>query len=187
MFLPVKRITCSGKTFDQNQLRTPNLKLQNAFGKIFEYNIYMKKIVAFVFILFSLNSFAQDTAISASNTVVVHKDPRLDMLVNKQAQINEETSRDSRKTTKGFRLMIISTNNRDEAISAKTKVYTYFPELKAYLWHQSPYYKVKAGNFKDRKEAEAYQKKLNVYFSKGVFIMNDIVEVKPDKSRDEDM
>jgi len=147
----------------------------------------MKTIVAFAFILFSLNGFAQDNTAVDTNTVIIHKDPRIDLLVNKQAQINEETSRDSRKTTKGFRLMIISTNNRDEAISAKTTVYTYFPELKAYLWHQSPYYKVKAGNFKDRKEAEAYQKKLNVYFSKGVFIMNDIVEVKPDKSREEEM
>jgi len=165
----------------------PNPKRPTAFGKIFEYKLYMKKIVFFAAVLFSVNAFSQDTTATVNNTVVVHKDPRLDMLVNKQAQINEETSRDSRKTTKGFRLMIISTNNRDEAISAKTKVYTYFPELKAYLWHQSPYYKVKAGNFKDRKEAEAYQKKLNVYFSNGVFIMNDVVEVKPDKTREEDM
>ena len=147
----------------------------------------MKKIFVLGAILCACNAFAQDSTIVDSNTVVVHKDPRLDLLVSKQAQINEETSRDARKTAKGYRLMIISTNNRDEAISAKTKVYTYFPELKAYLWHQSPYYKVKAGNFKDRKEAEAYQKKLNVYFSNGVFIMNDIVEVKPEKSKDEEM
>jgi hypothetical protein len=81
--------------------------------------------------------------------------------------------------------MIISTNKRDEAIAAKTMVYTYFPELKAYLWHQSPYYKVKAGNFKDRKEAENYQQKLNVYFPKGVFVMNDIVELKLDRGQEE--
>ena len=147
----------------------------------------MKKLVGFAFVLFSIPSFGQGIAGNDTNSVVVHKDPRLELLVTKQAQINEETSRDARKTTKGFRLMIISTNNRDEAISAKTKVYTYFPELKAYLWHQSPYYKVKAGNFKDRKDAESYQKKLNVYFSNGVFIMNDVVEVKPDKAREEDM
>ncbi len=147
----------------------------------------MKKILTLVAFLWTLSSFAQNAAPVDSNTVVVHKDPRIDLLISKQAQINEETSRDSRKTAKGYRLMIISTNNRDEAISAKAKVYTYFPELKAYLWHQSPYYKVKAGNFKDRKEAEAYQKKLNVYFSNGVFIMNDVVEVKPEKSKDEEM
>ena len=145
----------------------------------------MKKSFLLAAVLYAFNSFAQDTTRIDSNSVVVHKDPRIDLLISKQAQINEETSRDSRKTAKGYRLMIISTNNRDEAISAKAKVYTYFPELKAYLWHQSPYYKVKAGNFKDRKEAEAYQKKLNVYFSNGVFIMNDIVEVKPEKTNEE--
>jgi hypothetical protein len=157
----------------------------------------MKKIIFVIVILCSLRSFAQglprpggDTSAKAANdspSVLVHKDPRLDVLVKKQAQINEETSRDARRSGKGFRLMIISTNNRDEAIAAKTTVYTYFPELKAYLWHQSPYYKLKAGNFKERKDAEEYQKRLNVYFPKGVFIMNDIVEIKPDKTREEDL
>ncbi|HMR93812.1 MAG TPA: SPOR domain-containing protein [Chitinophagaceae bacterium] len=119
-------------------------------------------------------------------TVIVHKDPRLDLLVNKQAEVNEYTSRDARKTGKGFRLMVITSSSRDEAIAAKATVYTYFPELKAYLWHQSPYYKVKAGNFKDRKDAETYQKRMSAYFPKGVFIMNDVIELKPDKSREED-
>lgn len=153
----------------------------------------MKKNFATGLLLFSLfilgnnQAFSQDTTAVGNRTVVVHKDPRIDLLMSKQAQINEETSRDSRKTGKGFRLMIISTSNRDEAIAAKTKVYTYFPELKAYLWHQSPYYKLKAGNFKDRKEAEAYQQKLSVYFPKGVFIMNDIVELKLDKGQEEEL
>lgn len=147
----------------------------------------MKRIFFFIAILCSVNLFAQTTITADSNTVIVHKDPRIDLLVSKQAQINEATSRDSRKTGKGFRLMIISTNNRNEAIAAKTKVYTHFPELKAYLWHQSPYYKVKAGNFKDRNEAETYRQKLNVYFPKGVFIMNDIVELKLDKNREEEL
>ena len=82
--------------------------------------------------------------------------------------------------------MIISTNNRDEALAAKTKVYTFFPELKAYLWYQSPYFRVKAGNFKDRKDAEDYQRRMNNYFPKGVFIMKDIIEVKPSKGDEDD-
>jgi hypothetical protein len=154
----------------------------------------MKKIIILASLLFAIRGFSQNTVhpvidstkkMPDSSFVVIHKDPRVDLLIKKQAQINEETTRESRKTAKGYRLMIISTINRDEAIAAKTTVYTYFPELKAYLWHQSPYYKLKAGNFKDRKEAEDYQKRMNVYFPKGVFIMNDIVEVKPDKSRDD--
>lgn len=157
----------------------------------------MKFILTIALALFSLSSLAQDNPKAVqkdtsgitndTNYVIVHKDPRVDLLVRKQAQINEETSRSGRRTDKGFRILIISTSNRDEALSAKTKVYTYFPELKAYLWHQSPYYKVKAGNFKDRKDAETYQKRLNVYFPKGVFIMNDTIEVKPLKPGEEEM
>jgi hypothetical protein len=139
-------------------------------------------IAAFVFLADC--SAQKDTAWVVpvdSNTVIVHKDTRIDMLVKTQATINEVTSRDSRKTDKGFRLMVISTNNRDEALAAKTKIYTYFPELKAYLWYQSPYFRVKAGNFVERKDAESYQQRLNVYFPKGVFVMKDEVEVKSGK------
>ncbi|MFC0772322.1 SPOR domain-containing protein [Terrimonas alba] len=148
----------------------------------------MKKLLFLCSLFLSLNLFAQnEQSTNDTNKVVIHKDPRIDLLINKQAQINEETTRESRRTVKGYRLMIISTSNRDEAIAAKTTVYTYFPELKAYLWHQSPYYKVKAGDFKERKEAEEYQKRLNVYFSKGVYIMNDVVELKPEKNREEQL
>lgn len=145
----------------------------------------MKFIFTIVLIVIVSNCFAQkDTAIILlvdTNSVIVHKDPKLDLLIKKQAYINEVTSRDGRRTDKGFRLMVISTNNRDEAMAAKTKIYTYFPELKAYLWYQSPYFRVKAGNFKDRKDAEAYQRRINTYFPKGVFIMKDVIEVKGGK------
>ncbi len=153
--------------------------------------ISMKKFIFLIFVVVSIKSFSQQDSTlfrtPDSSSIVVHKDPRIDLLVKKQAQINEETTREARKSSKGFRLMVISTNSRDEAIAAKTKIYTYFPELKSYLWHQSPYYKLKAGNFRDRKDAEAYQKKLNEYFPKGVFIMNDIVELRPDKNTEEDL
>ncbi len=148
----------------------------------------MKFIFSIVILVVTTNCFAQkDTTAFVpldSNSVIVHKDARLDLLVKKQAYINEITSRDSRRTDKGFRLMVISTNNRDEAMATKTKIYTYFPELKAYLWYQSPYFRVKAGNFKDRKDAESYQRRFNTYFPNGVFIMKDIIEVKPGKSDD---
>ena len=145
---------------------------------------HMKFILAFSLLFIAVYAFAQvdSTKLAEdSNTVIVHKDSRLDLLVKKQAEINEITGRDARKTDKGYRLLIISTDSRNDAIAAKTKVYTYFPELKAYLWYQSPYFRVKAGNFMERKDAESYQKRLNVYFPKGVFIMKDEVELKSGK------
>ena len=124
--------------------------------------------------------FAQDTT-----SVVVHKDPRLDVLLKKQAEANAAYKRATTRTARGFRLLVINTNKRDEAIAAKTKIYTNFPELKAYLIYQSPYFKLKAGNFRTREEAAQYQKYLSAYFPRGIFIVNDIIEITPEKDGDE--
>lgn len=140
----------------------------------------MKGIFFFGFLLFCSLAFSQDSAWKKTNAVVIHKDSRIDSLIKKQATINEEILRVARRNTKGFRILVINTNNRAEAIAAKSKVYSNFPELKAYLIYQSPYFRLKVGNFKERDDAEDYQKKLNKYFPKGVFIMNDVIEVKAD-------
>jgi len=140
----------------------------------------MKPLLVFLLSFSSHLSFSQQTAIDSSS-VVIHKDQRIDLLIKKQSEINEVTTRDARRVAKGFRLLVMNTNKRDEAISAKTRLYQYFPELKSYLIYQSPYYKLKAGNFKERKDADAYQKKLSAFFPKGVFVMNDLIEVKPDE------
>jgi len=137
------------------------------------------------FLIVALSSYSQtgnpENITDTSNFVVIHKDPRLDLLVKKQAEVNKITGVDNRKTDKGYRILIISTNNREEAIEAKAKIYTYFSELKAYLWYQSPYFRVKAGNFKDKQTADKYKNKLGAYFPKGVFVMKDIVEQKKGK------
>lgn len=140
----------------------------------------MKPLFAIILIFSLTHATAQNSLDkpSDSGTVIVHKDPRLDVLIKKQIQINEETTRDARKNIKGYRLLVINTNNREEALAAKNKVYTYFPELRPYLIWQSPFFKLKVGNFRDRKDADEYRKKMAAYFPKGVFIINDIIEVK---------
>jgi hypothetical protein len=144
----------------------------------------MKYIITILVLLIWFNVFAQDTSghrTTDTSAVIVHKDPRLDLLIKKQIEINEETSRDARRIGKGYRLLVINTNKRDDAVEAKTKVYNYFPELKSYLFYQAPYYKLKVGNFKEKKEAEDYQKRLKKYFPDGVFIMNDTIEISLEK------
>ncbi|HET9825593.1 MAG TPA: SPOR domain-containing protein [Chitinophagaceae bacterium] len=144
----------------------------------------MKSILLCLFSLYTFSLFAQQT-VADTSSVIVHKDPRLDLLIKKQAEINDETTRNTRKVARGYRLLVINTNKREEAMSAKTKLYQYFPELKSYLLYQSPYFKLKAGNFREKKDAENYQQRLNKVFPKGVFIMSDLIEVKPDKENDE--
>jgi hypothetical protein len=143
----------------------------------------MRTFLLLGFTLISFASLGQDTTLTKadSNSIVVHKDSRIDLLIQKQAEINEVTSREARRVGKGYRLLVINTNKRDEAVAAKTKMYTYFPELKSYLIYQTPFYKLKVGNFKERKEAEEYLQRLKKYFPQGVYIMSDTIEVKLDK------
>ncbi len=148
------------------------------------------RIILLVFLVVVMKTaFSQEntTSIPPNQTtaVIVHKDPRIDILVKKQSSINTAVKKASARSMRGYRLMIINTNKRNEAIDAKTKIYTYFPELKAYLSYQSPYFKLKAGNFKTRDEAEKYRKMMTTMFPKGVFILNDIIEIKPEKEKEE--
>lgn len=136
----------------------------------------MKYLFFISFILIAAGAFAQDTS-----SVVIHKDPRLDVLLKKQGEVNAAVKKANARTAKGFRLLVINTNKRDEAIAAKTKVYSNFPELKAYLVYRSPYFRLKVGNFRTREEAQQYQKTLGFYFPKGVFVVTDTIEVTPDK------
>ncbi len=150
---------------------------------------HMKNILFLAFVLFVAKTNAQDTAIVIDSTapaVIIYKDPRIDLLVKKQASINLTTKKSMARTGRGYRLLVINTNKREEAIAAKTRIYTLFPELKSYLAYQSPYFKLKAGNFKTRAEAERYQKNMSGLFPKGVFIMNDIIEIKPEKEEIEE-
>ncbi len=146
----------------------------------------MKQLLLLLCLFVLETSFAQEALPVTGPTLIVHKDDRVDALVKKQASINERSKRVSGRTMRGYRLMVLNTNNRDEAISAKTKIYTHFPDQKAYLTYQSPFFKLKAGNFKTRDEAKRYQSLMNAIFPKGVFIVNDVIEVKPELDPVED-
>ena len=149
----------------------------------------MKKLVLALFAFAATAGWSQAGAQEATAhtaSVIVHKDPRLATLESKQSAVNTATRKASARTMRGYRLLVINTNKRDEAIAAKTKVYTYYPELNAYLSYQTPYFKLKAGNFQTRSEAEAYRKKMATLFPKGVFIINDIIEVKGEKEEDDE-
>jgi hypothetical protein len=141
-------------------------------------------------LLFSVPVFSQVNPVNqpyadSSYGVIIHKDPRIDLLMKKQAAINTAAKKSAGRTMRGYRLLVTNTSSRDEAIAAKTKIYTYFPDLNVYLTYQSPFFKLKAGNFQTRDDAKRYQQLMNTIFPKGVFIINDTIEVKPEKEPEE--
>jgi hypothetical protein len=136
----------------------------------------MNKLFIFVLSLLCIT----EASAQLSDSVVVNKDPRVELLVNKQIEINEITTRDSRRTAAGYRILVISSNNRNKVIEAKTKIYREFPELKAYMLYQSPFFRLKVGNFKEREEAEEYLLNIQRIYPTGVYVVTDTIEVRPE-------
>jgi len=122
------------------------------------------------------------SAQDSSASVVVNKDPRIDLLVNKQIEINEITTRNSRRAAPGFRILVISSNDRNKVIDAKTKMYREFPELKAYMMYNSPFFRLKVGNFRERTDAEEYLSRIQRLYPTGVYIVPDTIEIRPDQN-----
>jgi hypothetical protein len=145
-------------------------------------NIIMYKILIGIFLLLAERTVAQTVQPSStagdSNTVVIHKDPRIDELVRQQIQINEETTRESRRNIPGFRILVISSPDRNKVFAAKARIYQQFPDLKPYLMYQAPNYKLRVGNFKTQEEAEDYEKELSSLFPTGLYVIRDVIEVK---------
>ncbi len=91
----------------------------------------------------------------ATDSVTVKKDPRLDMLTARQISINKLTSNmTSNGQYKGYRLQILNTRSREEAFKVKAELLQHFPDQKAYALFQSPYFKVRFGNYIEKAEAE---------------------------------
>jgi hypothetical protein len=136
----------------------------------------MYKSLIILLLFLSAKAIAQ----TDSNSVVVSKDPRIELLIRKQEEINEETTRETRRFIPGYRIQVINSSDRNVVFAAKTKVYQQFPELKPYLMYQAPNYKLKVGNFRTQDEAEEYGKQLSKLFPSGVYVIRDTIEVKLD-------
>jgi hypothetical protein len=134
-----------------------------------------KNMVSTIAFLVSALFFAE--GVSASDTIVVVKDPRLDILSQKQALINKRTSvLTSNGKIKGFRIQITSTSSRDQAFNAKAAVQSKFPDQKVYTTYQAPLFKVRVGDFLKREDAEKYRKLMLTIFPTGMYVVEDLVD-----------
>jgi hypothetical protein len=113
-----------------------------------------------------------------SSTVTILKDPRIDQLVRKQIEINEATTRDSRRYVQGWRIQVINSPDRSKVFAAKATMLQEFPDWKAYLLYSSPNYKLRVGNFKTQEEAEDAVKQISRIFPSGIYVIPDVIELK---------
>ncbi len=140
----------------------------------------MKKILLLAFCFVSLKIFAQTDSIN--NNVIVYKDYRLDILARKQAELNEAITKSAARSAIGYRLQVLSTNDRDFAMKTRTQLLQKFPEQKVYMMYQMPYVKLKFGNFKSKQEAETYKKQISRMLNGAtIYTISERIEIKPEK------
>ncbi len=167
----------------------------------------MKTIFLLIFIctcFFTAN--AQNVLDTASDGAsIVIKDARIEMLEEKYADHNAAlklangnntsngtktvitTSSSGVVLTQGYRLMVISTSDRDLAMKVRAKLFQSFPNqilYKLYMEFQMPNTKIKFGNFLDRGQADKVRKQIMAMkiVNNNIYIVPGTVEMKVEKT-----
>lgn len=146
----------------------------------------MKRIlVLLILVSFAPALFAQtDSDTSVEAKVVVKKDPRLDILAKVQTEMNGMSARFG----KGYRLFVLKSNNRDYAMKVRSYLLQNFPEEKVIMSYQSPFIKLKFGDFVEKKDAEKCRELImrGGVVTGNIYVVPDTIELKPDKTEQED-
>lgn len=119
----------------------------------------------------------QAAAPDAAGMQAVIQDSRIALLIDKQVYLNTLALRHM----PGYRVQVISTMDRSKANAAKAKLMQLFPDYDTYLSYQSPYFRVRIGDFRSQEDAEALQQRLNEYFPNGVFTVRDYIHITPEQ------
>ncbi len=141
----------------------------------------MNKLLVIFFVCCGFSGFSQDSL--SLGTISYHKDPRLETLGKKMSEYNEAMMASAARTAKGYRLMVLSSNDRNEVMNLRTRLLQLYPDQKVYMIFQSPYIKLKFGNFLEKKEAEKTKKHLNdnKIVAGNIYVLSETIEVKPEK------
>lgn len=124
--------------------------------------------------------FVCSATLYAADTVMVKKDPRLDVLSLKQLQANQRTAMmTANGLYKGYRIQVASTPRRGDAFAKRAELILRFPDQKVYVIFQSPNFKVRIGNFLKKEDAEKFKALLNKIYPQGVYIVEDGIEYTP--------
>jgi hypothetical protein len=162
----------------------------------------MKQLFIIIFLACSMAATAQtpaapapaakpDTSVAPAPTVVVSKDPRMELLAGKKIAIAKEglgkegiiVDRFGRVNMPGYRLQVLNTTDRTLAYQTKGTLYQKFPGHAVYVIAQAPFFKVRFGNFTSKEEADRYKKMMSPMFPAGVYLVAETIEAKINKNQ----
>jgi len=140
-------------------------------------------LVTVCFFLFALIlpalSFAQ-----TRGKVEVVKDPLIDTFIARRPALNKTILNTGDETVYGYRVQIFFGSGRQAAYDAQEKFRQEFPDLRTYITYSEPNFKVQAGDFRTRLEAEKLRNELTQMFTSLFIISGKINPPKADPSND---
>ncbi len=157
---------------------------------VFVKNKDMKKIVFISASLLALGTAKAQITINDSTNkgkVTIIKDSRIDVLEKKEAGFNEAMNL-LPKAGRGYRLMVLSTNDRPLAMKVRGALLQRYPDQKIYMVFQPPNIKLKFGDYIEKADAENVRKDMlkNKIVTGNIYIVPDKIEIKPDKNNNGD-
>lgn len=126
-------------------------------------------------------SFAQ-----TRGEVEVIKDPRIDTLIaHRLLAIKSSSAKSVNNSGWGYRVQFFISSDRNETYAKQAMFNQMYPELRTYIVYQEPNYKIKAGDFRSRLEAQKLIKDLRPQFPT-LFIVSEKINPpkQPDTSND---
>lgn len=154
---------------------------------VFDKQGNMKKTLTIICIGFCAVAKAQTAPADSATTgkVTVIKDSRLDELAKKETAFNEVLNM-SAKAGKGYRLMVLSTNDRPMAMKVRGQLLQNYPDQKIYMIYQPPNIKLKFGDYVEKADAESMRKDIikSKIVTGNIYIVADKIEIKPDKNKE---
>ena len=104
------------------------------------------------------------------NSVVITPDADVTQLLNHFADVNEVQDK-----VEGWRVQILATTDRQQLERTERNFKSTYPSVPIDWVHNSPYYKLRAGAFYTRQEADRLRHTLTREFE-GVYLVKDEVE-----------
>lgn len=170
----------------------------------------MKQIFLCLALGFCATTFAQNaTDTTISGDAIIVKDTRITTLEEKLASYNAtntanaaaanaskkvkvegrgdievvETSVSGIVLGSGYRLMVISTPDRELAMRVRAQLYQAFPDQKQQMSFQMPNTKLKMGNYVNKADAEKARKRIIAMkiVNNNIYILSETIEIKVQK------
>ncbi len=124
--------------------------------------------------------------IQTRGEVEVIKDPQIDTLIaHRLLAAKSPSGKTVNSSAYGYRVQFFISTNRNEIYTKQADFNQLYPDLRTYIIYQEPNYKIKAGDFRSRLEAQKLMRDLRAQFPTLFLVSEKINPSKLDTTPDD--